>query len=139
MEFFLFLNRDTQELINQISKAKYTVMENNGICYHSFVTGFVKVPEKSFTICTDNIKKSFRDVELNINRVVTHESMHVAQMCNDNRPLGIPKSEISKENHDNILRSIEVGNNINYEIEYEAYLMENNPKEVIHYIRRYCF
>lgn len=139
MEFFLFLNQNTQELVNLISKAKFKVIENDGICYNSSVTGFVKIPEKLFTICTDNIKRSFHDVTFNVNRVVTHESMHVVQICNKFRPVGIYGYQLSGEKQQNLTRSINVGDNVNSDIEYEAYAMEDNPTEVIRYIKRFCF
>lgn len=139
MEFFLFLNENTQQLVKFISKANYKISENSGICYHHLVTGFIQYPQKLFTVCTDNIKNTSYNVRYDVNRVVTHEAMHVAQMCNRNRPLGLQKSSLTIEKYQRIERSLAIGSNMNYDAEYEAYMMEDNPKQVAEYLKTFCF
>ena len=139
MEFFLYLNQNTLELIRTIQNLKYSITENDSICVNSYVTGAVKYPQKIFSICTDNIKTNANDAIYVINRVVTHESLHVAHMCNGSKPLGISKINISNKKLENIQRSLSLGKNINYDIEYEAYMMEDNPQKVNQYIKTFCF
>jgi len=69
-------------------------------------------------ICTETHKVSYPDWKGELNRTLTHESIHVAQICKSGDglvPLGFRKG-----------------------IEDEAFALQNNPKEVIRIVKKYC-
>ena len=139
MEFFLYLNQNTLELVEVIKKANYSITEYDSVCSNALVNGATRYPKKILAICTDNIKTRPTNLKEFVNRVITHEAMHIVHMCNGLNPLGLSKSNLSQQNRQNIERSVSMGINTNYNIEYEAYMMEDNPKQVTEYIKKFCF
>ena len=139
MEFFLYLNQNTLELVQVIRQANYSIIEYDNVCSDLYVNGATKYPQKVLVICTDNIIKKSSDAKQLINKTITHEAMHIVHMCNNRRPIGLSIFELSNQKIKNIERSVSVGINTNYDIESEAYIVEDNPKQVIRYIKKFCF
>ena len=104
MEFLLFLNAQEKEILQLINKAGYTVEENTPLCLiGKKFFGFLKHKQKRVVICTKNAmdyggyKLTVDDPEDNfitglmIRRALRHESVHIAQECNNGKLLNIAK------------------------------------------------
>ena len=150
MEFILFLNTLDKEIIELINKSNHSIEENTALCLidKKFV-GFYKRKEKAIVICTKNAKEvgGYREdkhydnhkTNLYIRRALRHETTHLIQSCNNNKPTGEIK---------NIEDKIQVGKlkalnssvviSGNYEKELEAYVMEDKPRKVKELLKSYC-
>ena len=95
-------------------------------------------------LCTDRIL-SKPNPHYNVNMVIFHESVHIAQACKQNmreiKPLGIsPSTMVLSENLKKDLNvSVKTfGSNI-ANMEREAYWMETKPDKVKYVLKKYCF
>ena len=134
MEFLLYLTPLGKEIINSVMLANYNVRENAPICRNKEIVGYIKF--KDFVICTNNIKNNVSPVSYYINETVYHEATHVAQYCKGSK-LNIA-TYLDKNKEDNVARSLKVSNSSS-SYESEAYYLEDKPKEVLHYLKRFCF
>ncbi len=152
MEFLLFLNSQEKEILQLINKAGYTVEENTPLCLiGKKFFGFLKHEQRKVVICTNNAKEyggySFiKDTPkesktgLMIRRALRHESVHVAQECNNGNLLNLVrkrKTRIIQQKTNALRGSTRLTGN--FEKEYEAYLIEDQPRKVIKVLKRYCF
>lgn len=150
MEFILFLNKIDKEIIELINKLNYSIQENTALCLidKRFV-GFYKNGEKTIVICTENAKKlgGYREDKINVNhktnlyirRALRHETTHLVQSCNNNKPTGIIKNMEDKI-HAGKLKALKSSVQIsgNLEKELEAYIMEDKPKKLKKILKSYC-
>ena len=150
MEFILYLSKIDKEIIDLINKANYSIQENTALCLidKKFV-GFFKRKEKTIVICTENAKKlgGYRDdknfennkTNIYIRRALRHETTHLVQSCNNNKPTGVIKN-IENKIHKGKLRALNASVQIsgNYEKELEAYVMEDKPRKVKEVLQSYC-
>lgn len=126
MEFFLTPTH--QKILDVINQSGVVVITNeHPFCYNdkydgSFVTTknpLNKSNSNELVICFNTIKKNYYDWIVELNRTVAHEAIHVAQECKSNdgylSPLGFRK-----------------------DIESEAYAVQDNPKEVLRIVEKYC-
>ena len=134
MEFLLYLTPLGKEIINSVMLANYNVRENAPICRNKEIVGYIK--SKDFVICTNNIKNTVSPVSYYVNETVYHEATHVAQYCKGSK-LNIV-TYLDKNKEDNVARSLKVSNSSS-SYENEAYYLEDKPKEVLHYLKRFCF
>ena len=134
MEFLLYLTPLGKEIINSVMLANYNIRENAPICRNKEIVGYIK--SKDFVICTNNIKNNISPVSYYVNETVYHEATHVAQYCKGSK-LNIV-TYLDKNKEDNVARSLKVSNSSS-SYENEAYYMEDKPKEVLHYIKKFCF
>ena len=150
MEFILFLSKIDKEIIELINKSNNSIEENTSLCLidRKFV-GFYKKKEKTIVICTKNAKKlgGYREdkrydnhkTNLYIRRALRHETTHLVQACNDNKPTGVIKN-IEDKIHAGKLKalksSVKISGNLDKEI--EAYVMEDKPREVKKILKSYC-
>lgn len=117
-----------QEILNVIQQANVLViMDNHKVCKTKKYDGYTittKNPlnqsrKNEFVICTEVIQKNYNDWQSELNRTIAHEAIHVAQMCKSNdgylELLGFRKS-----------------------IEDEAYAVQDQPREVLRIVRKYC-
>ncbi len=156
MEFLLFLSSNEKEILELIYKAGFSVEEDNPLCLMGKkYVGFTKSRQKSVIICTQNIKNHHKytssksafvykrdklSTAISIKKALRHEATHVAQACNNSKPLGIVKTKgnIHKwYKRDAIEGSTIVGTG-KIEKEEEAYYMEERPKKLITALRKYC-
>ncbi len=155
MEFLLFLTAKEKEIIDLIYKAGFSVEENTPLCFlGKKYVGFLKKPQRTVVICTQNAKDSNRYSLPRVNRLnydhdrtaislrkaIRHEATHVAQDCNNSKLLGAikPNTKIhSWYKKSAIKESTNIGN-ISQSREAEAYYMEDRPKEVISALKKYC-
>ena len=150
MEFILFLNKIDKEIIELINKSNHSIEENTALCLidKRFV-GFYKKREKTIVICTQNAKKlgGYREgkrydnhkTSLYIRRALRHETTHLVQSCNNNKPTGIIKN-IEDKIHVGKLKALKSSVRIsgNLDKELEAYVMEDKPKKVKQILKSYC-
>lgn len=134
MEFLLYLTPLGKEIINSVMLANYNVRENAPICRNKEIVGYIK--SKDFVICTNNIKNNISPVSYYVNETVYHEATHVAQYCKGSK-LNIV-TYLDKNKEDNVARSLKVSNSSS-SYENEAYYLEDKPKEVLHYLKKFCF
>ena len=134
MEFLLYLTPLGKEIINSVMLANYNVRENAPICRNKEIVGYIK--SKDFVICTNNIKNTASPVSYYVNETVYHEATHVAQYCKGSK-LNIV-TYLDKNKEDNVARSLKVSNSSS-SYETEAYYLEDKPKEVLHYLKKFCF
>ena len=134
MEFLLYLTPLGKEIINSVMLANYNIRENAPICRNKEIVGYIK--SKDFVICTNNIKNNISPVSYYVNETVYHEATHVAQYCKGSK-LNIV-TYLDKNKEDNVARSLKVSNSSS-SYENEAYYMEDKPKEVLHYLKKFCF
>ena len=150
MEFILFLSKIDKEIIELINKSNNTIEENTALCLidKKFV-GFYKRKEKAIVICTKNAKKlgGYRKdkkydnhkTNLYIRRALRHETTHLVQSCNNNKPTGVIKN-IEDKIHEGKLKALNSSVQIsgNYYKELEAYVMEDKPRKVKEILKSYC-
>ena len=150
MEFILFLSKIDKEIIELISKTNNSIEENTALCAmdKKFV-GFYKRKEKAIVICTENAKKlgGYREnkkydnhkTNLYIRRALRHETTHLVQSCNNNKPTGVIKN-IEDKIHVGKLKALNSSVQLsgNYYKELEAYVMEDKPKKVKEILKSYC-
>ena len=150
MEFILFLSKIDKEIIELINKSNNSIEENTALCLidKKFV-GFYKRTEKAIVICTKNAKQlsGYREgkrydnhkTNLYIRRALRHETTHLVQSCNNDKPTGVIKNLVNKI-HEGKLKALNssVGISGNYTKELEAYVMEDKPRKVKEMLKSYC-
>ena len=150
MEFILFLNKIDKEIIELINKSNHSIEENTALCLidKKFV-GFYKKKEKTIVICTNNAKKlggyrkEKRDdnhkTNLYIRRALRHETTHLVQSCNNNKPIGVIKNMEDKI-HVGKLKALKSSVLISGDLdkELEAYILEDKPRKVKEILESYC-
>ena len=150
MEFILLLSKIDKEIIELINKSNNSIEENTALCLidKKFV-GFYKRKEKAIVICTENAKKlggyrkskSYDNHKTNlyIRRALRHETTHLVQSCNNNKPTGVIKN-IEDKIHEGKLKALNSSVQIsgNYYKELEAYIMEDKPRKVKEILKSYC-
>ena len=109
----------------------------------------IKRKEKAIIICTENAKKlgGYRKsksydnhkTDLYIRRALRHETTHLVQSCNNNKPTGVIKN-IEDKIHEAKLKALNSSVQIsgNYYKELEAYVMEEKPRKVKEILKSYC-
>lgn len=117
-----------QEILDVIRQSNFMVFVNNHkVCKTQKYDGYVITKINSlnqsgkdeFVICTDVIQKNYNDWQGEINRTIAHEAIHVAQACKYNdgyiRPLGFRD-----------------------DVEKESFVVQDQPREVLRIIKKYC-
>ncbi len=151
MEFIEFLDRVEIEIIRIVEKVGYSTEENTSLCLISDnYVGFLKKREKVIVICTENAKKregytllSKRDVNKHertakhIKKAIRHESVHIAQECNNGNLLDIKKSLSMNPAKSEALNGSKIISG-EEEKEKQAYILEDRPKLVIKELEKYC-
>jgi hypothetical protein len=77
-----------------------------------------------------------------MNIAVVHESVHVAQMCNNRKPVltsPVKMSELSKTHIRRVINSMIVTRNLaSAALEAEAYYLEKSPTLTAFLVKKYC-
>tara|TARA_Y100001968_G_scaffold228176_1_gene210987 strand:+ start:712 stop:1176 length:465 start_codon:yes stop_codon:yes gene_type:complete len=153
MEFIQYLDRVEIEIIRMVEKAGYSIEENTPLCLLSEnYVGFFKKREKKIIICTENAKRRegytllskievnrFKKTAKHIKKALRHESVHVAQECNNGNLLDM--KEILSMNPAKIEAlngSIKISGEKEKEKEKQAYILEDRPKQVKKELKKYC-
>ena len=123
-----YLTPTHQEILDAVSQAGVVVLVNEyKICGKDQYDGYAMTwrdPQNTFgknvlVMCNDTIKKNYTDWVGEINRTLAHEAVHVAQMCKEGKgyvePLGFRN-----------------------DVEKEAFAIQDQPREVLRIVRKYC-
>ena len=154
MEFIIFLSKLDKEILDLLIKANYIVEENKIECLISKeIKGLHKFEENKIIICTENAKKktNYRNkkqqpnkdnfkTELAVRKALRDEAAHAIQKCNDNEIIGDIKKLESKL-HKNKRKALDFSTSNfsgTYAKEVEAYVLEDKPKKVKDFIKKYC-
>jgi len=140
MEFLLYLNSHGKQLIHDLISAKFHIHENIGFCQNNVSFGYTVLPNK-FVICTKNIKRQGYDPYFYINETVYHEAVHAAQICKGSAlGLSVKQTPLTPDKLQNVRDSINATKNYSSEHEErESYYLEDKPKQVRYYVRKFCF
>tara|TARA_Y100001968_G_scaffold145042_1_gene132483 strand:- start:1145 stop:1603 length:459 start_codon:yes stop_codon:yes gene_type:complete len=151
MEFIQFLDQVEIEIIRMVEQAGYSTEENTALCLLSEnYVGFLKKRQKTIVICTENAKKregythlrkrdidSFERTATHIKKALRHESVHVAQECNNGNLLDIKKSlSMNPAKNQALNGSKKISGE--EEKEKQAYILEDRPKQVKKELKKYC-
>ena len=126
MQFVQYLQPTQMEILQTLQQAHVIVKENYKTCGNDREwdgwTHTVGDPNNPYnhpllTICTDTLINNYLDSPLEINRTLTHESMHVVQACR-----GKNRYLFSEGN-----------------IEREAFSVQDNPDKVLTMLKKFCF
>ena len=154
MEFIIFLSQLDKDILDLLIKANYIVEENKVECLiNKKIKGLHNFEENRIVICTENAKKitNYRDkkqlaykdnhkTERAIRKALRHEATHAIQKCNDNKIIGDIKKLESKL-HQSKRKALEFSSSNfsgTYAKEVEAYVLEDKPKKVKNFIKKYC-
>jgi hypothetical protein len=123
-----YLTPTHQEILNVLLQANVAVIVNNHkVCQKRKFDGYTltwkdpmnNLGKTTLVLCNNTIKKNYNDWVGELNRTLSHESVHVAQMCKEGHgyiePLGFRK-----------------------DVEKEAYAIQDQPREVLRIVRKYC-
>lgn len=138
MEFLLYLTPIGREIVQNVIRAGYPVRENIGFCRDKKIFGYGDYDK--MVICTNNIKNSGFDVQFYINETVYHEGVHMAHMCNRYKPFWMdPKTMPLPWNKVEDIKKSVKSSTASYQMEHEAYWMEDKPEKVNYVLEKYCF
>ena len=151
MEFVEFIDKIEIEIIKIVEQAGYSIEENTPLCLLSEkYAGFLKKKQKKIVICTDNAKKiegytlikkkdndTFERTARHIKKALRHESVHVAQECNNGNLIEINKDISMKPAK---IRALRISTKFSGEEEKErqAYILEDKPKLIKKELEKYC-
>ena len=123
-----YLTPTHQEILDVLNQTGIVVIVNDhNICTTKKYDGYTitkKDPKNDsgktqFVLCEDVVQTNYVDWQGEMNRTIAHEAVHVAQMCRFNdgyiRPLGFRK-----------------------DVETEAFAIQDQPREVLRILKKYC-
>lgn len=126
MEFIAYLLPVHLEILETLQSARIHVTEVHSKCNGNFDGWVITRRDKSnrsgkteLVICTETIKRNYSHWQYEINRTLAHESVHVAQSC--------------KEGNGYIERL-----GFRKDLEEEALAIQDNPREVLRILKKYC-
>lgn len=117
-----------QEVLDVVQRSNFVVIvDDHRVCGNNKYDGYTilsknKLNESGkneFVICVKSIQKNYQDWEGELERTIAHEAVHVAQLCKSTdgliRPLGFRKN-----------------------IEEEAFAVQDQPREILRILKKYC-
>ena len=123
-----YLTPTHQEILDVINQSGIVVIINDhSICDTRKYDGMVltsKAPNNAsgktqFVLCENVVKQNYSDWMGEMNRTLAHEAVHVAQVCKRRdgyiSPLGFRK-----------------------DVEKEAFAIQDQPREVLRILKKYC-
>ena len=154
MEFIIFLSKLDKEILDLLIKANYIVEENKIECLlNKEIKGFHNFVENKIIICTENAKRktNYRNMkqqqskdnfktEKALRKALRHEATHAIQKCNNNKIIGDIKKLEDKLHQSKRKALMFSTSNFSgtYAKEVEAYVLEDKPKKVKNFIKKYC-
>ena len=151
MEFIEFLDQVEIEIIRMVEKAGYSIEENKPLCLlgRNYV-GFFKKKQKTIVICTENAMKKegytlqnkrdvngFERTAKHIKKALRHESIHIAQECNNGNLLNLnQRLRMNPSKNKALEGSLKISKEV--EKEKQAYILEDKPKTLKKELEKYC-
>ena len=128
---------ECREILDLVYRGGFELVENLYYCNNPNTLGYTI--RYQLVICTNNVKESGLSVHSYINETITHEAVHVAHICNAYMPFYKDTTSMSLENNkESEIRASMAESTASYQMEHEAYWMENKPEKVIQALRTYC-
>ena len=154
MEFIIFLSKLDKEIFDLLIQANYIVEENKiGCLLNKEIKGLHNFVENKIIICTENAKRktNYRNMkqqqsmnniktERAIRKALRHEATHAIQKCNNNKIIGDIK-KLENKLHQTKRKALKFSTSNfsgTYAKEVEAYVLEDKPKKVKNFIKKYC-
>lgn len=142
MQFINYLSPPAQVIYKQLVK-KITVVENSSKCLsNSDAYGWYSSSTKIMHICTSTILKNKSYINY-FDETLLHESTHFAQHCKGNGirmvKLGVNSIYLPDNKLKDVRNSLKYSSKEYYEIEKEAYFLEDKPKILNTFLKKYCF
>ena len=126
MDFILYLLPIHLEILETLQLARVSIVEHHSKCNNKFDGWFMTTKDPAndsggmkLAMCTDTIKSNYVNWQYEINRTLAHESVHAAQAC--------------KEGNGYIERL-----GFRKDAESEAFAIQDNPREVLRILKKYC-
>lgn len=146
LEFISFLLPLQLEMVGVTSRANFRVEQDTGLCAASKVVFAWTTSNRGMGVCLDNIKQHAKydrnEIKRIVNLAVTHESVHVAQMCNKGNTVlseRIQLDDLTPTQKKSVVRSMAYSLNLgSAALEAEAYYMEKSPTLTAYMLKRYC-
>jgi hypothetical protein len=137
------------ELLNVVAKTGFKIHEDVGLCESSLIVFGWTDANKNVGFCPENVRKYAKEknypasyIKYSMNIAVVHESVHVAQMCNNRKPVltsPVKMSELSKTHIRRVINSMIVTRNLaSAALEAEAYYLEKSPTLTAFLVKKYC-
>jgi hypothetical protein len=137
------------ELINVVAKTGFTIHEDAGLCQSSVIVFGWTDANKNVGFCPNNLREYAKQknypesyIKNSMNTAVVHEAVHVAQMCNNRKPVllsPVKMSELSKTQIRSVINSMIVTRNLaSAALEAEAYYLEKSPTLTAFLVKKYC-
>lgn len=137
------------ELFNAVAKSGFKIHEDVGLCESSLVVFGWTDENKNVGFCPKNVREYAKEkkypasyIKYAMNSVVVHESVHVAQMCNNYKPVltsPVKITELSKTQIRSVINSMIVTRNLaSAALEAEAYYLEKSPTLTAFLVKKYC-
>lgn len=149
LEFISLLLPLQLEMVGVMKQANFNVEQDTGLCEASRVVFAWTTSNRGMGVCLDNIKQHAQQkgydrnaVKSIVNQAVTHESVHVAQMCNKGKTIlseRVQLNDLSPKQKQSVIRSMAYSLNLgSAALEAEAYHMEKSPTLTTYMLKRYC-
>ena len=125
MDYLTPVHAEILEVLNR--SGVVIIVNNHSICKSKRYDGYIftykdpmnKSGKTELVLCENIVKQNYSDWEGEMNRTLAHESVHVAQEC---------------KRRDGYLKPLGFGR----DIESEAFKIQDNPKEVLRILKKYC-
>lgn len=117
-----------QEILDVLNQSNIVVIVNeHKVCQTYKYDGYTITPKNSknssgrteLVLCENVVRQNYVDWQGEMNRTIAHESVHVAQVC---------------KRGDGHLSPLGFRN----DIEKEAFAIQDNPREVLRILKKYC-
>jgi hypothetical protein len=146
LEFISFLLPIQLEMVGVINQANFRVEQDTGLCEASKVVFAWTTSNRGMGVCLDNIEQHAKydrnEIKRIVNQAVTHESVHVAQMCNKGNTVlsqRVQLNDLTPTQKKSVVRSMAYSLNLgSAALEAEAYYMEKSPTLTAYMLKRYC-
>ena len=123
-----YLTSIHQEIVDVLNQSQVVIIVNNHkICETKSYDGYTITqknptyrPEKmQLVLCENVMKTNYIDWQGEVNRTLAHESVHIAQIC---------------KYKDGYIRTL----GFRKDIEQEAFAIQDQPREVLRILKKYC-
>lgn len=134
------ISEEARQVIELVRMAGFTTIENHHFCkLDKDLFGYVDDKKRILSICMNLISHSGYDPGIYVNETILHESVHVAQFCNKSKPFGINPSRMQLTGYKMMdVKKSNKASRASWQIEHEAYWMEDKPNEIKYVLRKYC-
>lgn len=125
MEYLTPTHQEIMDILQQINVQ--VIINNHPVCETKKIDGYVitkkdqkyKPKKTQLVLCETAMFATYEDGPGEVNRTLAHETIHISQICKSAdgyiRPLGFRKN-----------------------IEQEAFALQDQPREVLRILKKYC-